>query len=94
MYLPKGKTRKTEDQTMWKEGTIGVKNSEGRMEAIHYWCKHFDESSDWGIEGGRISKLMLKQGNKVVYNFDRGEDVKPQTAEAKTALAILLHEYN
>jgi len=29
-----------------------------------------------------------------VYNYDRGEDVEPQTSEAEKALAILLKEYN
>ena len=31
---------------------------------------------------------------QVVYNYDRGEDIAPQTSEAETALAILLKEYN
>lgn len=56
---------------MWKQGTIGVKDS-----------------------GGRISKLMLKQDGRVVYNYDRGEDIEPLTREAEMALAILIHEYN
>ena len=47
-----------------------------------------------GIENGRISKLMLKQDGRVVYNYDRGDDVEPQTSEAEKSLAILLHEYN
>ena len=56
---------------MWTQGTIGVKD-----------------------ENGRISKLMLKQDDRVVYNNDRGEDVEPQTPEAEKAFAILIHEYN
>ena len=56
---------------MWTQGTIGVKD-----------------------ENGRISKLMLKQDDRVVYNYDRGEDVAPQTTEAEKAFAILIHEYN
>ena len=43
---------------------------------------------------GEISKLTLVQDSKVVYNYDRGEDIEPQTSEAETALAILLKEYN
>ena len=80
---------------MWSEGTIGVKNEDGKYAEVHYWCKHFDEpSEEYGIDGGRISKLMLKQDGRVVYNYDRGEDIKPQTPEAEKALAILIHEYN
>lgn len=45
-------------------------------------------------DNGRVSKLTLVQDSKVVYNYDRGEDVEPQTSEAEKALAILLKEYN
>lgn len=79
---------------MWTEGTIGVPAGDGKMTAVHYWVKHYDEPSEWGIDGGRISKLMLKQNGVIVYNYDRGEDVAPQTPEAQTALAILKQEFN
>lgn len=80
---------------MWTQGTIAVKDENGRMVSISYWIKHYEEpSEEYGISGGRISKLMLKQNGRVVYNYDRGEDIEPQSAEAETALAILLHEYN
>ena len=61
---------------------------------VHYWVKAYDESSQYGIEGGRISKLTLKVEGKVIYNYDRGEDVPPQNEAAEMALAILMHEYN
>lgn len=62
---------------------------------MHYWCKHFDEpSEEYGIDGGRISKLMLKQDGMVVYNYDRGMDIEPQTKEAEKALAFLMYEHN
>ena len=80
---------------MWKQGAIGVKDSNGRMVSVNYWIKHYEEpSEEYGIRGGRISKLMLKQDGRVVYNYDRGEDIEPLTHEAETALAILIHEYN
>ena len=80
---------------MWTQGTIGVKDENGRMVSISYWIKYYEElSEEYGISGGRILKLMLKQNGRVVYNYDRGEDIEPQSAEAETALAILLHEYN
>lgn len=84
-----------EEKIMWKQGAIGVKDSNGRMVSVSYWIKHYDKpSEEYGISGGRISKLMLKQNGRVVYNYDRGVDVEPQTPEAETALAILIHEYN
>ena len=30
---------------MWLEGTIGVKNADGRYTGVHYCCKRFDEPS-------------------------------------------------
>ena len=80
---------------MWSEGTIGVKNEEGKYTAVHYWCKHFDKpSTEYGIDGGRICKLLLKQNSEIVYDYGRGWDIPPQTKEAEQALAILVKEHN
>ena len=84
----------TEEKNMWHEGTIGVPKGNGKYTVVHYWVKAYDESSQYGIEGGRISKLTLKVEGKVIYNYDRGEDVPPQNEAAEMALAILMHEYN
>ena len=54
---------------MWKEGSIRVNG-----DIFHYWIKQYEEGSEWGIEGGRISKLMLKRDGKIVCNYDRGWD--------------------
>jgi hypothetical protein len=80
-------------EKLWHEGTIGVPKENGGYTVVHYWAKVYDEPSRFGIEQGRISKLMLKQNGEIVYNFDRGLDVDVQTEEANVALAILLHEY-
>ena len=74
---------------MWKEGSLRVNG-----EIFHYWMKQFDEGSQWGIDGGRISKLMLKRNGKVVYNYDRGEDVATVDKNTAFALEILLHSEN
>lgn len=80
---------------MWTEGTIGVKNAEGNYRAVHYWYRHFDEpSEEYGIDGGRISKLVLRQDGELVYDYGRGWDIPPQTLEAEQALAILMYEHN
>lgn len=74
---------------MWTEGSIKI-----GKDIIHYWVKHYDEpSAEYGINGGRISKLSLKQNGAWVANYDRGWDMKPTTKAAETALAILLDEY-
>ena len=82
---------------MWSEGVIGipVKGSKGKHIACHYWVKHYDEPSEtYGIEGGRISKLMIKINGKITANYDRGWDVEPEDEATQMAYAILLHNYN
>ena len=79
---------------MWTQGAIGIPSGNGGMTSVSYWVKHYEDESQFGIDNGRISKLTLVQDSKVVYNYDRGEDIEPQTSEAETALAILLKEYN
>ncbi|WP_295088251.1 hypothetical protein [Ruminococcus sp.] len=79
---------------MWKEGTIGIPKKEGGYTVVHYWAKVYKKKSKYGIEGGKISKATLKINGEVVYNYDRGLDVSPQTEAAEKALAILLYEYN
>ena len=74
---------------MWKEGSIRVCG-----EIFHYWMKQYDEGSEWGIDGGRISKLMLKRNGKIVYSYDRGEDVAPVDENTVFALEIILHSEN
>lgn len=59
-----------------------------------YWVKHFNEGSQFGIDGGRISKLMIKRGDETVCNYDRGWDIKPVDEDTEFALAILMKDYN
>ena len=74
---------------MWKEGSINVHDS-----IIHYWVKCYKKSSKFGIDKGRISKLMLKRKGKIIANYDRGWDIEPVDEDAEIALAILLLEHN
>jgi hypothetical protein len=88
--------KKRRNIIMWKEGTIGVPTGDGKLTAAHYWCKHFDEPSEWGIDGGRISKLQIKIEGRIVVNYDRGWDVEPDEENEATMVAygILMKEYN
>ncbi len=74
---------------MWKEGSIKIHDS-----IFHYWMKQYDEGSEYGIDGGRISKLMIKCEGIMVCNYDRGWDVKPTGESTKSVLEILLEDYN
>ena len=74
---------------MWKEGTILIKK-----QGYRYWVKQYEVGSQYGIDGGRVSKLMIKRGGEVVCNCDRGWDIKPVDENTEFALAILLKDYN
>ncbi len=79
----------------WKQGIIGIPNKEGEYKKVSYWVKAFEEpSEDYGIDGGRISKLSLKMDGKWVANYDRGWDIRPTCEEAEAAFAILMKENN
>lgn len=78
----------------WKQGAIAIPLGDGEYATYKYWIKYFDEPSEYGIDGGRISKLEITADDMVVCNYDRGWDIKPTTLHAKNALAILLHDYN
>jgi len=88
-HAKRKKQRKLEEKTMWTEGTIQVGTS-----IFHYWVKHYEEPSTFGYEEGRASKISLRRNGKTVFNFDRGMDIPPEDEETKTALAILLKQYN
>ena len=74
---------------MWKEGTVRVNG-----EIFHYCMKQYEEGSEFGINGGRISKLTIKRSGREVYNYDRGEDIAPIDKNTETALAIILKSDN
>jgi hypothetical protein len=56
---------------------------DGGYKAVRYWIKVYEEGSQFGINGGKISKLMLKLNGEVIANYDRGWDIEPATEEAK-----------
>ena len=78
------------------EGTIGIPQKDGSSKIAHYWVKAYDEGSDYGINGGRISKLSIKIDGEWVVNYDRGWNIEPDENDeaAQIAYCILLNEYN
>ena len=74
---------------MWKEGSILIGGK-----GYRYWVKQFDEGSQYGIDGGRISKLMIKRGGEIVCNYDRGWDIEAVDEDTQLALEIILHSEN
>ena len=77
------------NNTLWREGALKVKNS-----SFHYWAKVYDECSEYGIDGGRVSKLMIKRGGEIVCNYDRCWDIKPVDEDTEFTLGILIKDYN
>lgn len=74
---------------MWREGSIKIGE-----DIFHYWIKQYGGGAVYGVEGGRISKLMIKRGGKIACNYDRGWDIKPVDEDTEFALAILMKDYN
>ena len=67
---------------MWKYGRVSG--------GYRYEAKVYDTGSEFGIDGGRISKLEVRKDDVVVAAYDRGWDVEPKTKEDKDVLAIIL----
>lgn len=93
--MPSAKSSDARDSTgkgvdsMWAEGTILISGK-----GYRYWVKHYVRRSQYGINGGKISKCMIKRGGEIVCNYDRGWDVEPVDDNTRVALEILLYDYN
>lgn len=82
---------------MWSEGTISIPdaNDKAKYTICHYWVKHYKEPrEEYGINGGRISKLTIKIEGCVTANYDRGWDIEPEDEPTQLAYMILLQNYN
>lgn len=77
----------------WHEGTIGIPTTN---QIAHYWVKAYEEGSEYGINGGKISKLEIRIDGKTTANYDRGWDIEPDENDEATQIAycILLNDYN
>lgn len=90
MYTPKRETKQTEDTNMWDKGTLLIDGTK-----VKYCVKHYEEPSyEYGIDGGRISKMELRIDGKVTLNYDRGWDMEPEDETSQLAYAVLLEKYN
>ena len=67
--------------------------TEGNINGYRYSVKVYDEASDMGINKGRISKLDMSKGGKLVASYDRGWDKRPTTADEKAAVKALVKKY-
>lgn len=73
-------TKGDPDKDLYIHGTIRS------MEGYSFTAKLYDLPSQFGIEGGKISKLQIRDGDRIAANFDRGWDIEPQTSDDRAAL--------
>lgn len=74
---------------MWEHGTLKVENQN-----VSYSIKVFGEPSRYGINQGKISKLTLKNNNKIIASYDRGWDIMPTSKLANEVLEMILDARN
>lgn len=74
---------------MWTQGKLHIN---GRT--FRFWMKQYDTGAQYGIDGGRISKLTIKEGNAVLANYDRGWDIRPTDPDAQTAVDFFIATNN
>ena len=75
---------------MWEQGSLLIENT-----VVKYCVKHYEEpSEEYGIDGGRISKMELRINNNITLNYDRGWDIEPEDEASQLAYAVLMKKYN
>jgi hypothetical protein len=79
---------------MWSEGVLSAIDSGNKYK---YWVKHFEEGSEFGIGGGRVSKLTIRKvgESRDIVNYDRDWDVEvPEDSEVKSIYDVIIAKYN
>jgi hypothetical protein len=68
----------------------------GIFSSCIWQIKRFDEGSKYGIRGGKISKLWIKDKatGLVIADYERGWSIRPTRKLAKELFEILLKTYN
>lgn len=73
-------TKGDPEKNLWIHGNITT------MDGYSFSAKVYELPSEHGIQGGKISKLEIKDGDRIAVSFDRGWDVKPVTHQDRDAL--------
>lgn len=58
------------------------------LDGYRFVAKVFDGGSQFGICGGRVSKLTIKHRGDEVLNYERGWDLRPRWWEMRHWLAL------
>jgi hypothetical protein len=94
----------SESAAMEREYLDVYHKKEGYFIRVSYQAKVYDSGSEFGINGGRISKLSVytlvgEDGDNAwerqfsLMNYDRGWDVEPSGEIAEKALSVILEKY-
>lgn len=70
---------------MWKDGIIN---------GYLFEAKVYEESSEYGINEGRISKLDISKTRKILCSYDRGWDIRPKEEEVKDIYQDIVKRFN
>jgi len=84
----------------WVDGTLEetTPNKSFVSNSYDFWAKVYDEGSNFGINGGRISKLTISKNDfgrsdsdqDVIANYDRGWDIQPKDKYEKEVLKRII----
>jgi hypothetical protein len=68
----------------------------GEIDGYSYEVKHYEVGSEHGIDGGCISKLVIRKvgEHRELASYDRGWDVFPTNEKVITAYKRLLEMFN
>jgi len=77
---------------MWEEGYLSTNGGQ----SVKYQVKHYEERSQFGIDGGRISKLLMLADGQVVASYDRGWQIQldDKLEDVKEIYRMLLARWN
>ena len=80
---------------MWHEGAIGIPK-DGNSRIAHYWVKAGKRKSKNGINGGKITQMLIKIGGETILDYNNGWIKEPDEEDqmAMVAYYICLKEYN
>jgi len=51
----------------------------GNIQGYNYCLKAYEQPSEMGINGGKISKMEIWENGDLLVNYDRGWDLQPDT---------------
>lgn len=64
------------------------------MDGYSFSVKAYDQPSQFGINGGRVSKLEIKDHGRPVVSYERGWDIMPITPQAHEALDKVMNHFD